>query len=250
MLTNLVIIVAIFVLTSLGTLFLLQKYFSSYLFKDHTDFASSFSDAIGIVFGLTLAFITISTWQSYNDVKSSVSKEAFSLNSIYRTLDAYPPEIRNHGKELLQLYVDGVITKDWPLMAEDKYDMPTYEIFNQFHKLLLNYVPNNDGELVAQQEELRAISEYRMLRLNRVLSSKSSLDSPMILALTLSAFLYLFYQCLYSMPNRKHHKTMIFLLSGSLGIIFYLIYEYITPFSGSNAIRPEEFIGVLQNWRI
>jgi hypothetical protein len=45
------------------------------------------------------------------------------------------------------------------------------------------------------------------------------------------------------------HALMISLLALILGLIFFLILSYNTPFSGPNAIGPDEFYRVLELWK-
>lgn len=90
----LLLVMAGFITISLTVLYIFQKHCRGLLFADHADFAAIFSSALGIVFGLILAFVTITTWQSYSNVGSAVTKEADSLSPMYKLLDAYPPSVQ------------------------------------------------------------------------------------------------------------------------------------------------------------
>jgi hypothetical protein len=249
MIINPILIPVIFIITSFVLFFVAQKYFNNALYRDHLPFASSFSSAIGIVFGLFIGYAAISAWQGFKETSAVIEKEAYSLNSIYRILVAYPPDIRSHEEALLTKYVEGVIEKEWPLMREDKFEIATDKTLTEFTEILLLYNPKNNGELVAQQEALRLISEYRQLRLHRIWASKYDIGSPLNICLAICAFLLMLHYSLYSMPNKSHHITMLLFLSTSMALLFYLIYEYHTPFSGLNAIEPKAFIRVLENWK-
>jgi len=249
MIINPILIPVIFIITSFVLFFVAQKYFNHALYRDHLPFASSFSSAIGIVFGLFIGYAAISAWQGFKETSAVIEKEAYSLNSIYRILVAYPPDIRSHEEALLTKYVEGVIEKEWPLMREDKFEIATDKTLTEFTEILLLYNPKNNGELVAQQEVLRLISEYRQLRLHRIWASKYDIGSPLNICLAICAFLLVLHYSLYSMPNKTHHITMLLFLSTSMALLFYLIYEYHTPFSGLNAIEPTAFIRVLENWK-
>jgi hypothetical protein len=249
MIINPILVPVIFIITSFILFFVAQKYFNHALYRDHLPFASSFSSAIGIVFGLFIGYAAISAWQGFKETSAVIEKEAYSLNSIYRILVAYPPDIRSHEEALLTKYVEGVIEKEWPLMREDKFEIATDKTLAEFTEILLLYNPKNNGELVAQQEVLRLISEYRQLRLHRIWASKYDLGSPLNICLAICAFLLMLHYSLYSMPNKTHHITMLLFLSTSMALLFYLIYEYHTPFSGLNAIEPTAFIRVSENWK-
>jgi len=237
-----------FIVISLAMLFVLQKYCRSFLFTDHTDFAEIFSDALGIVFGLILAFVTITVWQGYSNIGSAVTKEADALSPIYKLLDAYPPEMGQEGRVILRKYVKEVIDGDWAAMTKVQFNSASYHLLNEFHRLLITYDAPGNRQLVAQQEELRLLGEYRTLRLNRLANINSSLDTTMYLTMTLGAFFFLFYQCLYSMKSLRIHAVMISVLAGSLGLIFFLILVYSNPFFGPSAIQPDEFKKLLDMW--
>jgi hypothetical protein len=52
------------------------------------------------------------------------------------------------------------------------------------------------------------------------------------------------------MPGMRQHLIMISLLSISIGLIFFLILSYNTPFSGPNAISPQALSKALELWQI
>jgi hypothetical protein len=243
------LVLAIFIASALTIFFVVHKYLS-FLTIDDTSHSAIFSFAIGTIFGLTLAFITVSTWQNYNRINAVVVQEATTLTTIYRSLDAFQPAIKDASVKLLTSYVDKVISKEWPLMAKSQFDDQYFADFHQFQLIMLRHNPINNAELIAQQEELRLISEYYKLRLDRITSSKAALDHSMTLALCLGAFVFIFYQSLYVMTKTRHHVLMISLLAITLGVIFFLILSYNTPFSGHNSIQPHEFYRILELWKI
>lgn len=246
---TLLLIIAIFIAGALSIFFIVQKYLP-FLTIDDTGHATIFSFAIGTIFGLTLAFITVSTWQNYNRINSIVVQEATTLTTIYRSLDAFQPALRDKSAQLLKNYVEQVIQNEWPLMAKNQFDDKYFADFYQFQLLMLRHNPINSSEVIAQQEELRLISEYYKLRLERITNSKATLDHSMTITLCLGAFVFIFYHSLYVMTKRRHHVLMISLLATSLGFIFFLIVSYNTPFSGPNAIGPDKLNQMLELWRI
>ena len=237
----LLIMMTTFILGGLVMLCLVQKYVTWLHFADHTDFGEIFANSMSVIFGFILAFITITVWQNYNNVSDTVSKEANTLFNMYRTIEAYPPEVRDEGQKQLKIYVQEVVETEWPLLAKGQYDLRAYQDLKYFHDLIIHYVPKNNGELAAQQEELRLLSSYRELRRNRVESAKSLIDKPMWTALIFSAVLFLFFSSLFKMRNLRIHATMIALLGTSISLIFYLLILYNNPFIGPSALQSEPF---------
>ena len=238
--TLLILVLASFVSLGLGTFFISKRFLSSLMFVEHTDFGGIFSSALGILFGLILAFVTIGAWQNYNSVSQTVGQEGGAIYGIYTALDGYPLETREQGRKILRRYMEEVITQEWPKMESNQNDLPALSVLNELSKLIHQFKPSNFGELATQQEVLMLMGEYRSIRNSRVMSAKSFIDLPMFLSLGLGAFCFLFYQCLYSMKSNRLHAVMITMLSASLGLIFFLILIYSNPFIGPSKIDPTD----------
>jgi len=55
--------------------YLFQLIFRKYLFnRDHSSYAGYIYNAMGVVFSLVFAFITVLVWQNYNGVNDAVTK--------------------------------------------------------------------------------------------------------------------------------------------------------------------------------
>lgn len=237
--------VVLFVLVSLSLLFAIQKLLKRLHFDNHTDFGEIFSDAIGVIFSLILAFVTISVWENYNNTSDVVSREASTLHSMYRNLDSYPPGIRDAGQQDLRDYVREVIDVEWPMLANDQRDPLTYPLLRKVNALIVDYKPTTLGELPVQQEMLRLLSTYRELRRDRVEGAKGLLDSAMWTVLLTSCFITIVYSCMFKMQDIRIHAFMLSSLAASLGLIFALLLSYSSPYSGPSAISPEPFVHLL-----
>ena len=58
--------------------------------------------AIGTMFALVFAMVTVAVWQNYDRVSNAVEEEAHCLHNIYRSMESYPPEVREPFKLLLE----------------------------------------------------------------------------------------------------------------------------------------------------
>jgi hypothetical protein len=200
-----------------------------------------FSDAIGLIFAFILSLVTITAWQSHNDISDSVDKEAVTLMNIYRNLEAYPPSVRDQGRGHLRDFVNEVITNEWPAMKTGQYDTKAYQILLDFANLVQRYKPQDFAELAAQQEELRLLSNYRELRAHRLLNAKPLIDNYLLFILVLAALIYLFYQSIYRMADLRSHIIMYCSLSTSVSLVFLIILIFNNPFIGPSAIGSDVF---------
>ena len=246
----LVLMVSIFIICSLLTLFLAQKYCTWLRLSDQGIFGEIFANTMPTIFGFILAFVTISVWQNYNTVNDRVLQEAHRLYNLYRTINAYPPEVKDAGKSQLKNYATEVIKTEWPLLTQGQFDVKAFKEFNAVESLIVNFKPNTLGELSAQQEMLRQLSEYRELRRARIENAKSFIDPPLWAALFLSAELLILFSVLFKTHNIRMHALMTTIVGASLGIVFFLLVLYNNPFLGPNAIQPAAFKNLLESFTI
>jgi len=71
--------------------------------------------AVMVLYGLALALIRVSVWETCSDVSKIVSGEASSLAGLYRDVSSYTEPIRLELQKELRDYVDYVIHEARPL---------------------------------------------------------------------------------------------------------------------------------------
>ena len=222
-------------------LYFFQKKAPQFLFKDDSMYAGFIYNAMGVVYSIIFAFITVLVWQSYNNVSDSVNKEAGHLNNIYRLYSAFPNEIEKSGKESLRSYTKTVIEEEWPLLKQDQFSPDAFKKLLLIEESLIKYKPQNSGESNAHQQILNLITEYAELRRSRIYSAQFALAPPAWIGLISSSFIFLFFACLFKMKSMQTHVLlMVFLGMTVVGVVYFLIL-YIHPFLGPMAIGPEPF---------
>jgi hypothetical protein len=218
-----------------------QKKVPQFLFSDDSLYAGFIFNAMGVVYSIIFAFITVLVWQSYNNVSDSVNKEAGHLNNIYRLYAAFPAEMEKTGKESLRSYAKTVIEEEWPLLKQDQFSPDAFKKFLAIEESLIKYKPQNSGESNAHQQMLTLITEYAELRRSRIYNAQFALAHPAWLGLISSSFIFLFFACLFKMQSVQTHVILIvFLCLTVVGVVYFLIL-YIHPFLGPMAIGPEPF---------
>lgn len=242
--------IVLFVAFALFALWIVQRYGKSLLFLDHTDYGGIFAQAIGIVFALILAFVTVAIWQNYDRVDDDVIKEATTLNNIYRNLEAYPEPISTQSRTLIRQYVQTVIRDEWPKLSTVRENDNAHHLIARVNAVILTFNPRSNSELVLHQETMRQLSAYRGLRHDRIIGGKPNLTPPIWLTLIGGTVLYLLYLCFFSVPDIRRYALMIGALAAFLGLIYYLLVLYNYPFTEPGAISPEPFQKLLDFWKI
>jgi hypothetical protein len=210
-------------------------------YQDSTDLGEIFMDAIGGIFALLFALVTVAVWQNHDRLDITVSSEANTLHSIYRNLDSYPEKLRSPCEALIKGYANRVATVEWESMKKGEQDTLSHQMITQFNKTMFAYRPASIGEVPLHSQTLDLIARYRGLRHDRLEGSEPYLDSIMWCALVLGAGIYLGYACFFRAENKKAHQAMIASLGAALGLVFYMLVTYNHAFVGPGSVSPKAF---------
>src|SRR5690348_13554142 len=76
----------------LGGLFLVRRYVLPRLkIENHdSEFSGAMLQSVMVFYGLAVALIAVSVWQTYSDVSKVISQEATALAALYRDMSGYP----------------------------------------------------------------------------------------------------------------------------------------------------------------
>ena len=58
-------------------------------------FTSAMMQAVMVFYGLAVALIAVSVWQTYTDAAQTTSREATALGVLYREVSGYPEPVRS-----------------------------------------------------------------------------------------------------------------------------------------------------------
>jgi len=224
-----------------------------WLHLDHafTEYGQIFGGAIGTMFALVYALVTIAVWQNYDRVNAGVAEEAKSLHNIYSYLEAYPLAVRDPVRRQLRAYLQEVIQVEWPSLAEGRQDPVAGRLIGAIEWRLATYKPASLGELALHQEVLAQLSLCRGQRYDRIQAGSAYLDLSMWVSLWIGSVILLVFCSAWRMPSRRQHLFLTGALGGSLGIIFFLMLAYNHPFVGPGAIGPGPLQHLMENhWRM
>ena len=223
-----------------------QKLFPNLLFGEDSEFAGYIYNAMGIVYSLVFAFVTVLVWQNYNGVSDAIAKEASTLNNMYRLFSAFPPDLEKKGQEAIRTYTKTVIEEEWPLLSKDQFSVKAYQELLKIDSLVIHIQPQNTGQSNAHLQMLRLASEATELRRSRVYNARFALASPAWLGLLSSSLIFLFFSCLFKMRSAKTHLILILFLGLTIVGVLYFLVLFIHPFLGPMALDPGPLMNLLK----
>jgi hypothetical protein len=138
---------------------------------EDSEFIGAMQQSVLVFYGLAVALIAVSVWQTYSEVSKIISSEATSLASLYRDVSGYPESVHPRLQDELRGYVRYVIDEAWPLQRQGKVPSGGVERMNRFQEILIGFEPGTEGQKLLHAETLRAYNQMiqaRRLRLDSV----------------------------------------------------------------------------------
>lgn len=215
--------------------------------RQNTDLGQIFGGAVGTLFALVFALVTVAVWQNYDRVAGGVGEEANCVHNLYRYLESYPEPFRKSQQALLRACVREVVEREWRVQRDDAPDLTARRIITDFNARMTAYRPGSPGAMPLHMEVLAQLSRLRALRHDRERAGAAYLDPPMWISLTAGAMILVLFCSLWDVASLKEHLTFAGALGASMGIVFFLMVAYNHPFRGPAAIAAEPFEVLLQD---
>lgn len=225
---------------------LFQKMLPHLLFGDDSEYAGYIYNAMGVVFSLVFAFVTVLVWQNYNGVSDAITKEASTLNNMYRLFSAFPPDVEKKGRDALRAYTQTVVDEEWPLLSKDQFSIKAYKELLKIEDIVIHLQPQNVGQSNAHQQMLRLATDATDLRRSRVYNARFALAAPAWMGLISSSLVFLFFSCLFKLKSAQIHLLLILFLGLTIVGVLYFLILYIHPFLGPMALGPDPLLNLLK----
>ena len=206
-----------------------------------SEFSGALLQSVMVFYGLAVALMAMSVWQTYSDVSKIVSGEASSLNAIYRDVSSYPEPIRRDLQKELRDYTDQVIHQAWALQRRGQVPTAGVEHMNRFQAVLDKFEPATEGQKLLHAETLRAFNlliQARRLRLDAV---DTGLPAVMWAVVVAGAFIGLSASFFFKVPDVRLHGVQVLLLATFIGLVIFMIFALDRPFRGDLGLRPDSY---------
>ena len=206
-----------------------------------SEFTGAMVQAVMVFYGLAVALIAVSVFETYSDVSKIVSQEAAALAGLYRDASGYPEPVRPLLQKELRDYAQFVIHTAWPAQQLGRVETGGVEMMNRFQKTLIGFEPVTEGQILLHGEALRAYNhliEVRRLRLDAV---HTGLPSMMWVVIVLGAIISLSSSFFFKVEDGRLHGILVKLLAAFMGLIIFMIFTLDHPFRGELGVSPEPY---------
>ncbi len=218
----------------------LQRRMRSDLLRRHNDVAGYLFSAVGVLYAVVLGFVVVVVWQKYDGSVANVENEVDAVGNLYHVVDAFTPGPRDRIRAGLIDYVGIVLHTEWPAMGRDR-DVPQRGA-NRLESVSYavdTFSPANFQQFAAQQAAVADEQRLFDARRARLVATVPAVPAVLWFALIVGALAMVAFCYIFGVENRPAQLIMTAILVGLIGILFVVIEEFSTPFSGSVRISAD-----------
>lgn len=240
--TGLVVIVALCLFAVAGLLIVRRRVLPRLrIDSGDSEFTGAMLQSVMVFYGLAVALIAVTVFETYSDITKVVTGEATAVNALYRDVTSYPDPIRTELQQGLRDYTRYVIDEAWPMQQQGKIPAGGFEHMTRFQAALTKFEPTTEGQKLLHGETLRAYNlliQARRLRLDAV---GTKLPTVMWAVVIIGAFIGLSASFFFKVEDARLHLMEVQLLAVFIGLIILMILTLDRPFRGNLGIGAEPY---------
>ena len=206
-----------------------------------SEFTGAMLQSVMVFYGLAVALIAVSVWQSYGDTSKLTSQEAASLASLYRNVSLYPEPQRTELQQALREHLDNIIHNDWLLQQKGKVPAVKAETVAHLRRTLMTFEPTTEAQKLQHGETLHALNEVINATRLRVDSVNTGLPGVLWLIVIAGAFISLSSSFFFKVEDVRLHIIEVVLLAVFIGLVIFMISALDRPFRGDLGIRSDPY---------
>jgi hypothetical protein len=206
-----------------------------------SDVTGAMLQSVMVFYGLAVALIAVSVWETHSDVADIVSGEATRLAALYRDVSSYPDPVRARLQDELREYAHYVIHDAWPQQRRGRVAAGGVEHMDRFQATLSAFEPSTEGQKLLHAETLRAYNEMVQARRLRLDATHTGLPGVFWAVILGGAVIGLGASFLFKVEDGRLHGILVSLLASFIGMLLFLIFVFDRPFRGELGIGPEPY---------
>lgn len=209
--------------------------------SEDSEFSGAMLQSVMVFYGLAVALIAVTVFQTYSDTSKIVTGEATAINALYRDVTSYPEPIRSELQKELRDYTDQVINGAWPLQRRGKIPNAGIEYMTHFQAVLVKFEPATEGQKILHAETLRAYNLLIQSRRQRLDAVSTGLPGVMWAVVIIGAFIGLSASFFFRVDDPRLHGIEVLLLAVFIGLVIFMILSLDRPFRGDLGIRADPY---------
>src|ERR1700741_537841 len=206
-----------------------------------SDFTGAMLQSVMVFYGLAVALIAVSVWQTYSAVSKVVSGEATAVATLYRDASGYPDSVRPTLQTELRDYTRQIIYEAWPAQRRQEVPQAGVSLMDNFQTTLFSFAPTTESQKLLHAETLRAYNHVIQARRLRLDAVNTGLPGVMWAVIVLGAVIGLSASFFFRVQDVRLHLIEVLLLAIFIGLIIFMILALDRPFRGDLGIPPDSY---------
>ena len=207
----------------------------------NSDFTSAMLQAVMVFYGLAVALIAVSVWQSYSDAGKISSQEATTAATLYRDLGGYAEPARSQLQKQLRDYVSQIIQQAWPMQQRGQIPTAGVEMMNRFQAMLMSVEPTTEGQKILHAQTLSIYNQLIQARRLRLDAVQARLPGVLWFIIIVGALINLSLSFLFRIEDGWFQRIQVMFLAAFIGLVIFLIFAFDRPFRGELGLRPDSY---------
>ena len=192
-------------------------------------------------YGLAMALIAVSVFETYSDVSKIIAQEASELSALYQDASSYPEPIRPLLQKELRDYAQYVIHEAWPAQQRGQVAAGGIAMLNRFQATLVGFKSVSEDQRLLHGEALRAYNEMIEARSLRLDAVDTGLPRVMWVVIVAGALLSLSSTFFFKVEHTHLQGIQVLLLATFIGLVIFMIVALDRPFRGDLGLPPEPY---------
>lgn len=240
------LLIALFVLGSVGGVILMRRYFDHERLKHYHDVAGNMLCVSGTLYALLLGLVVIDAMQAFENARSTVDKEANALANVYLLAERFPEEKSSRVRSLCRAYAVAVVDHEWPLMSQGKIHEEARDLSLSLIREIADYEPRTESLKALYPEILQQGLEIRDERRARTSKALYGLPSVEWIVLCVGAVITIVFTYFFRLESHRIQLAMTGMVALLIALNLYLIVLFATPYSGDLRVNSDPFVKDLQ----
>jgi hypothetical protein len=239
------IIIFIYVFITVISLIIIRKYYPPHRRQNHNDIAGFIFATLGVIYAVILAFTVVVTWGDFDKATEITNKEANCIATLYQNTSAFPAQLNGQIKSELTLYVNAIVSDEWPKMAKGGRSSQVDEIQEKLVRLYSAFQPKTEIQKIFLTESVKKMNEASEMRRIRIVYASTGIHPTLYAILIIGSFITIAFTMLFGTENHIEQLIMTASLAAMIAFALFTIIALDYPFSGTFSVEPDALKSML-----
>ncbi|ANZ16782.1 DUF4239 domain-containing protein [Streptomyces noursei] len=198
---------------------------------------------VGVVYAIVLGLAIAGVWEARNTAEDTVRVEAQALHEVSERARVWPAPVRDTIRADVNSYVDYVVHKEWPVMAErGELTQRGADLLAKVRTDVMEYHPRDDFERESYQPLVDQVAAADSARMARADAADSTLPGVVWFGLIIGGAISI--GVMYTLQIRRSGREMLMagLFSALIAFLLFLVWDFDAPFSRGLPAAADPFL--------